>query len=47
METPEQSEVYSKLRVKTRERRQIGHSGIFIVNVEQISHIFLVVPLFT
>ena len=35
----------SKLKVKTPERRQWSHSGVFIVNFEQISHIVLVFPL--
>ena len=39
------SEACSKLTIKTPERRQYQHSGIFIVNFEQISHIFLVLTL--
>ena len=35
-------EIYSKLTVKTTERRQCRHSVVFIVNFEQISRIILV-----
>ena len=34
-------EVCSKLTIKTPERRQWRHSGLFIVNFEQISYIVL------
>ena len=40
-------EIYSKLTIKTPERRQWRHSGIFIVNFEHISHFVLVIPLLT
>ena len=36
-----------KLTIKTPERRQWRRYGVFIVNVEQISHIVLVFPLLT
>ena len=35
-------EVYSKLTIKTAERRQWRRSGVFIVKIEHISHLFLV-----
>ena len=35
-------EVYSKLTIKTTERPYWCHSGVFIVNFEHISHLFLV-----
>ena len=35
-------EVCSKLIIKTPERRQWRHSGVFIVNFEHISHLVLV-----
>ena len=34
-------EICSKLKIKTPERRQRYLSGVFIVNFEHISHIFL------
>ena len=40
-------EICSKLTIKTPERRQGRRSGVFIVNFEQISHIFQVFPLLT
>ena len=40
------SEICSKLTIKTPERRQWRLSGIFIINFEQISHI-VVFPSFT
>ena len=33
-------EIYSKLKIKTPERRQWRRPGVFIVNYEHISHIF-------
>ena len=36
-----------KLTIKTPERRHWGHSGVFIVNAEHISHLFLVFLLLT
>ena len=38
-------ETCSKLIMQTPERRQLRHSGVFIVNVESISDIVLVFPL--
>ena len=38
-------EIYSMLTIKTPKRRQWRRSGLFIVNYEQNSHIFLVFPL--
>ena len=35
-------EICSKLTIKTPEQRQWHRSGIFIVNFEHISHLFLV-----
>ena len=35
-----------KLKLKTPERRQLHHFGVFIVNFEHISHLFLVFLLF-
>ena len=35
-------EICSKLTVKTPERRHWRHSGVFVVNFEQISHPVLV-----
>ena len=35
-------EICSKLTIKTPERRQWRRSGVFIVNFEHISHLFLV-----
>ena len=40
-------EICSKLAIKIPERHHWRHSGIFIVNFEQISHIVLVFPLLT
>ena len=40
-------EIYSKLTIKTPERRQWRHSGVFIVNFEHISHLILVFLLLT
>ena len=40
-------EIYSKLTIKTPERRQWRHSGYFTVTFEQISHIVLVFSLLT
>ena len=40
-------EICSKLTIKTTERRQWRRSGVFIVNFEHISHLFLVLLLLT
>ena len=40
-------EIYSKLTIKTPERRQWRSSGVFIVNFEHISHLVLVFLLLT
>ena len=45
--TKKRSEICSKLTIKTSERRQWRRSGIFIVNFEYISHLFLVFLLLT
>ena len=37
--------VWSELKLKTPERRRYSCSGFFIVNFEQISHIFFVVSI--
>ena len=36
-----------KLTIKTPERRQSCSYGVIIINFEQISHIIMVIPLFT
>ena len=40
-------EVYSKLNIKTQERRQLRCSGVFVVNFENIPYLFLVSLLLT
>ena len=40
-------EVYSKLNIKTQERRQLRCSGVFVVNFENIPYLFLVFLLLT
>ena len=40
-------EICSKLTIKTPERRQRRHFGVFIVNFEHISHLVLVSLLLT
>ena len=40
-------EIYSKLTIKTPERRQWRRSGVFIVNFEYISRLALVFLLLT
>ena len=45
--TQKRCEIYSKLTIKTPERRRWRWSGIFIVNFEQIWHFFVVFLLFT
>ena len=40
--TREKCEICSKLTIKIPEQRQWRRSGIFIVNFEHISHLFLV-----
>ena len=40
-------EICSKLTIKTLERRQWDRLGVFIVNIEQIPHIVIVLPLLT
>ena len=37
--------ICSKLTIETTERRQWRRSGVFIVNFEQIVHLFLMFPL--
>ena len=39
--TRKRCKIYSKLTVKTPERRHWRHSGVFIVNFEHISYLFL------
>ena len=39
-------EICSKLTIKASELRQWRSSGVFIVNFEDISHLFLVFPFF-
>ena len=43
--TRKSCEICSKLTTKTPEERQWRHSGVFIVNFEHISHLFLVLLL--
>ena len=43
--TGKRSEICSKLTIKTLERRQWRHSGVFIVNFEDISHLFFSVSI--
>ena len=45
--TRKRCEIYSKLTIKTPERYQWRHSGIFIVNFEHILHLVLVFLLLT
>ena len=45
--TRKRCEIFSKLTVKTPERRQRRRSGVFIVNFENILHLFLVFLLLT
>ena len=45
--TRKRCEICSNLAIKIAERRQGRHSGIFIVNSEHISHLFLVFLLLT
>ena len=45
--TRKKCEKFSKLTIKTPERRQRRRSGVFIVSFENISHLFLVFPLLT
>ena len=40
-------EIFSKLTIKTPERRHWHHSGVLIVNFENISHLVIVLLLFT
>ena len=40
-------EICSKLTIKSTERRQWPRFGVFVVNFEHISHLFLVSLLFT
>ena len=45
--TRKRCEICSKLTIKTPERCHWYHSGVFIVNFEQISHTSLIFPLLT
>ena len=45
--TRKRSEICSVLTIKTPERHQLRRSGVFIVNFEHISHLFLVFLLLT
>ena len=45
--TRKKSEIFSQLTIKTPEQRHGHSSDVFIVNFEQISHIFLVFLLLT
>ena len=35
--------MFKKIAIKLPQQRQWCHSGVFIVNFEQISHLFLVI----
>ena len=43
--TRKRSEIFSKLTIKTPERRRWRRSGVFIANFENISHLFLMLLL--
>ena len=45
--TRQRCKICSNLTIKTSERRQRRRSGVFIVNFELISHLFLVFLLLT
>ena len=45
-DTRKTCKICSKLTMKTPERRHLHRSGVFIVNFEHISHLFLVFLLF-
>ena len=45
--TRKRREIYLKLIIKTPERRHWSHSGVFIVNFKNISHLFLVFLILT
>ena len=45
--TKTRCEICLELAMKTPERRQWCHSGVFIVNSKHISHLFLVFVLLT
>ena len=45
--TRKRCEICSKLTIKTPERRQWRHSGVFVINFEHISQFFLVYLLLT
>ena len=45
--TRKRCEIFSKLTIKAPERCQRRRSGVFIVNFENISHLFLVLLLLT
>ena len=47
METLEQSVKYSRLTIKKQEWHHRRYSGVFIVNLENILHLFLVIVLLT
>ena len=42
IETRKRCEICSKLTIRTSERRHWRRSGVFIANIEHISHLFLV-----
>ena len=45
--TRKRYDICSELTMKTPERRQLRRSGVFTVNFEHISHLFVVFLLFT
>ena len=45
--TRKSCEIYTTLTIKTPERGQLYRSGVFIVNFEHISHLFLLFLLLT
>ena len=46
-DTRTMGKISANLRIKKLERQQMSYYDVFIVNFEQISHIVLVLPLFT
>ena len=40
--TRKSNEIYSKLTIRTSQRRHLSRSNVFVVNFERISHLVLV-----
>ena len=47
MKTLKKCEICSKLTIKTPKRRQLRRFGVFIVNSENIAHLFLTFVFFS